>query len=136
MTKLDQTHYMSQTSCIHMGGTCPALARMLETLTAALNKARPVTTDDFEICGESKLDGCQRNCPARFFAAHDRIRVFCDVSQSAEREDLDHFADMLMDPRQIAKPAIAIQERPCAFGEVRPRVACAQPAPFSYSAQL
>lgn len=136
MTKMERTHHFSQTTCMHLGGPCPALAKMLQALTTALDKARPVTTEDFEICGESVLDGCPRSCPARFFATHDRIRVFCDVTKTAERGKLDLFADMLLDPTSAAQPASGIQERPCALGEVRPKQTPSRVAPLSYAAML
>lgn len=122
---MEQTHHFSQTRCMHLGGPCPALGKMLQALAGALDKARPVTEEDFEICGESILDGCPRHCPARFFATHDRIRVFCDVTDTAERAELDLFADMLLSPAGTPQAASRISQRPCALGEVRPR----QPRP-------
>lgn len=121
MTILDQTHQFSETTCTHLGGPCPAMARMLRALATALDKARPVTEGDFEICGESILDGCPRQCPARFFATHDRIRVFCDVSPKADRGTLDLFADALLSPTSLGFPADQISAYPCALGEALPR---------------
>ena len=123
MTKTDQTHHFSETTCRHIGGPCPAMTRMLRALAGALDKARPVTQEDFEICGESILDGCSRECPARFFATHDRIRVFCDVSAEADRRKLDQFADALLSPRSTGFPAGQTATYPCALGEALPKPA-------------
>ncbi|MEP4036985.1 hypothetical protein [Pseudophaeobacter sp.] len=126
MTQTDQTttkdtHHFSQSICMHQGTTCPALARMLTALAGAVDKARPVTTEEFELCGESLLDGCARHCPARFIASHNRIRVFCDVTVTTDTKALDQLADTLFqaDSRafSVAKPG----PRPCAMGEAIPK---------------
>lgn len=136
MAKMDQTHHFSETTCTHLGAPCPALAKMLQALARALSQARPVTQDDFEICGQSTLDGCPRQCPARFFATHDRIRVFCDVSATAARGPLDQFADTLLSPTSEGFPASQIQEYPCALGEALPKPPpSSKPAP-DQTAQL
>ncbi|MCD9148103.1 hypothetical protein [Pseudophaeobacter flagellatus] len=113
-------HRISQSLCLHTGTSCPALARMVTALTGALDKARPVTTPDFELCGESKLEGCPRTCAARFVASHHRIRVFCDVPPAAETSALDRFADALLVPSQEAFPLVAstLPHRPCALAQV------------------
>ena len=74
-----RSHEFVSTTCMHLGRPCPAAQRMLKALAQALDSARPLTQDDFEISGESRLDGCEKACPARFAANHSRIRVFCDV---------------------------------------------------------
>lgn len=113
----EQTHHFSQSICMHHGAPCPALARMLTALAGAVDKARPVTTAEFELCGESLLDGCARHCPARFIATHDRIRVFCDVTDTTETQALDRFADSLFQPNSPAFSAAKLERRPCAMGE-------------------
>ncbi|MEP2717973.1 hypothetical protein [Pseudophaeobacter sp.] len=112
-------HHVSQSICMHLGSPCPSLARMLEALSGALDKARDVTEADFQICGESRLDGCDRHCPAQYVASHDRIRVFCDVSKEADTEALNLFADALFSPVSSGIAAAVIAQRPCAIGEVR-----------------
>ncbi len=116
-----KTHRVMLTECQNSGGPCPALDRMLKALSQALHSAKALTDKDFEITGESLLDGCARHCPARFVAAHDRIRVFCGVSPSADQVALDRFADMMVLPYAAALPASRIKARPCAFGEATPR---------------
>lgn len=120
MTLIDRTHVFSETTCTHLGAPCPAMSRMLQALAGALHQARDVTQEDFEICGQSNLDGCARQCPARFFATHERIRVFCDVQAETERRSLDRFADTLLAPQAAAMVADQISDRPCAFGQALP----------------
>lgn len=117
MTKIDQTHFFSETICTHTNSPCPAMGKMLRALAGALDKARPTTQEDFEISGESRLDGCSRQCAARFFASHERIRVFCDVNAEADQNRLDQFADMLLSPTSSGLPASGLNPYPCALGE-------------------
>lgn len=127
MTATETTHHFSESICSHLGAPCPAMHRMLRALAGALEKAKPLTEDDFEICGASELDGCNRQCPARFFATHDRIRVFCGVSAEGDRSGLDRFADSLLSPDAVNIPTGRFAELPCAFGEAVPFVAAHQP---------
>ena len=120
MENPEQTHDFVATTCLHLGRPCPAAERMLRALAGALDRARGVTQEDFEISGESQLDGCEKACPARFAASHDRIRVFCDVSATTETETLDRFADAMLSPDMIALHASSSAEVPRAFGEARP----------------
>lgn len=131
MTQMDQTttkgsdthkdtHHISQSICMHLGKPCPAVARMLSALASALHRARPVTADEFELCGESLLDGCARHCPARFIASHARIRVFCDVTDASETEALNLFADTLFHPNSPAFAATKLEQHPCAMGQALP----------------
>jgi len=120
MENPEQTHDFVATTCMHLGRPCPAAERMLRALAGALDRARAVTRDDFEISGDSQLDGCEKACPARFAASHDRIRVFCDVSASTETETLDRFADAMLSPDMADLPARSAAEVPRAFGEARP----------------
>ena len=126
MTPMDQTttkdtHHISQSICMHQGSACPALTRMLTALAGALDKARPVTTPEFELCGESLLDGCARHCPARFIATHERIRVFCDVTEAADTKALDLLADSLFQSDSRAFATAKPSPRPCAMGEALPK---------------
>ena len=120
----------SQSLCLHTGGPCPALARMVTALTGALDKARPVTTPEFELSGESKLEGCPRTCDARFVASHHRIRVFCDVPPAAEISALDRFADAFLAPAQTDFPLVAstLPHRPCALAQVLTNPMVPEPA--------
>jgi len=99
------------------------LTRMLTALAGAVDMARPVTTEEFELCGESLLDGCARYCPARFIASHDRIRVFCDVTEATEIKALDLLADTLFQADSRAFAAAKPGPRPCAMGEAIPKPA-------------
>lgn len=138
MTRIDlnpstETHHFSQSICMHQGSSCPALSRMLRALAAAVDKARPVTAPEFELCGESLLDGCARHCPARFVATHDRIRVFCDVRAAADTLSLDRFADSLFQPNAGAFSAAMLEHPPCAMGEAIPMLP--QPRPSTHMSQ-
>ena len=125
MTKTTpSTHDIVATTCLHLGRPCPAAERMLRALAGALDKARSVTRDDFEITGESRLDGCEKACPARFTARHDRIRVFCDVASATDMAALDRFADTMLSPTALPAAVFCtvrdVTELPRAFGEARP----------------
>lgn len=123
MTKeTHMTHDFVATTCMHLGRPCPAAERMLRALAGALDKARHVTQEDFEITGDSQLDGCEKACPARFAARHDRIRVFCDVAPATETADLDRFADAMLSPVLAGVGLTSAEAMPRAFGEARPRV--------------
>ncbi|NIZ14159.1 hypothetical protein [Phaeobacter sp. HF9A] len=113
------THDFVATTCLHLGRPCPAAERMLRALAGALDQARGMTQEDFEITGESLLDGCEKACPARFAASHHRIRVFCDVSPTTETETLDRFADAMLSPEMMSFASAAREEMPRAFGEAR-----------------
>ncbi|SLN15694.1 hypothetical protein TRL7639_00269 [Falsiruegeria litorea R37] len=113
------THLFSATVCQHTGKTCPAVQRMAEKLSQAMVASKPMTSDDFEIEGNSVLKHCPMECPARFTASHDRIRIFCGVTPEAETEDLNRFADALFDPQPRPMPAGTF-ERPCALAEAVP----------------
>ncbi len=127
MHQTDQkTHDIVATTCLYLGRPCPAAERMLLALAGALNQARAVTRADFEITGDSQLDGCEKACPARFAARHDRIRVFCDVTTSADTADLDRFADAMLSTGLDGLSAPP-REMPRAFGEARPLRLSPQP---------
>ena len=122
MTKATtMTHDFVATTCLHLGRPCPAAERMLRALAGALDKARHVTQEDFEIIGDSQLDGCEKACPARFAARHDRIRVFCDVAPATETAALDRFADAMLSPALDSFGLASAEAMPRAFGEARPR---------------
>ncbi|WP_255731316.1 hypothetical protein [Phaeobacter sp. B1627] len=101
---ITSTHDFVATTCLHLGRPCPAAERMLRALAGALDKARTVTREDFEITGESRLDGCEKACPARFAARHDRIRVYCDVAATTDMAALDRFADAMLAPEAPGAP--------------------------------
>lgn len=119
-----QTHELAVTTCQHSGIACPAVGRMLKALSQALLSARQTTQDDFEVIGESTLDGCSRQCRARFFASHDRIRVFCDVASAADRADLDRFANAILCPEGPAILVKTVADLPCAIGQAIPLDGC------------
>ncbi len=130
-----ETHHFSQSICMHLGAPCPALSRMLAALAGAVDKARPVTTPDFELCGESLLDGCARHCPARFIATHDRIRVYCDVEAATDSKALELFADSLFQPDAQGFSGTQLDHRPCAMGQAIPRLPHHRPdVPVSHPA--
>ncbi|WP_240336760.1 hypothetical protein [Tropicibacter sp. Alg240-R139] len=113
------THLFTATVCQHTGKTCPAVQRMAEKLSQAMEASKPVTSDDFEIAGNSVLNHCPMECPAKFEASHDRIRIFCGVTPEAETEDLNRFADALFDPHPHPLTSTRF-ERPCAIVEAEP----------------
>ena len=121
------SHLFTATVCQHTGETCPAVQRMAEKLSQAMVASKPMTSDDFEIEGNSVLKHCPMECPARFTASHDRIRIFCGVTPEAETDDLNRFADALFDPHPQPMAA-GIYHRPCAMAEAVPNGAVAQAA--------
>lgn len=114
------SHIFTATLCRHTGRTCPALARMAEKLAQAMDKAKPVTTEDFEIEGNSTLKNCPHACSARFRASHERIRIFCDVGADEDGNRLDQFADTLLSPEAVMLPAGWLAQPPCALLEAVP----------------
>ncbi|WP_461403740.1 hypothetical protein [Falsiruegeria mediterranea] len=113
------SHLFTATVCQHTGRTCPAVQRMAEKLSQAMMASKPITSGDFEIEGSSVLKHCPMECPAKFTASHDRIRIFCGVTPEAETEGLNRFADALFDPDP--NPLTLTQfERPCAIAEAVP----------------
>jgi len=113
------SHLFTATVCQKTGATCPAVQEMAEKLSQAMVASRNVTDEDFEIEGNSVLKHCPQECPARFVASHDRIRIFCGVTPAADTEDLNRFANALFDPHPCAMTAGTF-ERPCALAEAVP----------------
>ncbi|MQQ09162.1 hypothetical protein GFB49_11905 [Epibacterium sp. SM1979] len=116
-----ETHEMAATHCPKLGRPCPAALEMLQALSAAMTQAKPVTQDDFEMTGHSTLKACGAGCQARFVASHAQIRVFCDVSDSAEQKVLDQLADAMFSNDlipSIARPSS--DHLPCAVAQALP----------------
>lgn len=124
----DQTHGYTATDCPDLGRPCPAAERMITRLAAALTQARPLTQEDFEITGNTVLDGCPKSCPAQFAASHDRIRIYCGVEAQTPRAGLDRFADAMFSPGDSGFAATTAKARPCALIEAIPNPAHAQAA--------
>lgn len=133
----DKTHVYAATDCKYLGKPCPAAQRMVAKLAEALSAAKPLTEDDFEIAGSTRLEGCPRACPAQFVASHERIRIYAGVEDSAPRAELDRFADAILGPSATANAAAGLvtaglvaatlKTRPCALVEALPKTT-AQPA--------
>ena len=123
----DRTHVYAATDCKFLGRPCPAAQRMVAKLAQAMATARPLTQDDFEIAGTTRLDGCPRACPAQFLASHDRIRIYAGVDEDAPREGLERFADAILGPINgdtaagLGLAAATLTTRPCALIEALPR---------------
>ncbi|MGR3760585.1 hypothetical protein ACUXV3_10710 [Roseobacteraceae bacterium NS-SX3] len=124
----DKTHVFAATHCRHLGRPCPAAERLLTRLAASMAAAEPVTQEDFEVAGESRLEGCGRPCTAQFAASHSRVRLYCGVSAGADRAALDRFADALLSPDGTALPSARAGERPCALAEALPHKTGTRPA--------
>lgn len=116
MTKRD----FIASNCPHLGRPCPAADHMLRTLAQAMDAAQPVTAEDFEITGDSQLQGCPNGCPARYIASHNRIRIFCGVDAAAQAHTLDQYADHMLSPNYTPMPAHVAANAPRAFAEARP----------------
>ena len=113
----EATHDFTLSVCMHLGRPCPAANQMLRTLAKALASAKGYTEDEFEVTGESELEGCDRSCRARFQASHDRIRVFCGTEEDADLPALNRFADAMLSPTAAPYHGTAA---PRSFGEARP----------------
>lgn len=124
------SHLFTTTVCQHTGKTCSAVQRMAEKLSQAMVASKPITSDDFEIEGNSVLKHCPMECPARFTASHDRIRIFCGVTPEAKTDDLNRLADALFDPHPGPVAAGEFQ-RPCAMAEAVSHDAVAQAAQYA-----
>jgi len=117
----DKTHNFAATTCKHLGRPCPAAVRMVGKLAEAMTKAAPMTAEDFEICGHTTLDGCTRKCPAQFISGHDRIRIYCGVDDSADRDGLERFADAILASDGSGFSSSSLREYPCALAEGLPQ---------------
>ncbi|GAA6193407.1 hypothetical protein [Phaeobacter sp. NW0010-22] len=122
MTKISHTQSLMATTCKHTGKTCPALSRMAEKLAQAMEAARPMTAEDFEIAGNSVLKHCPQHCPAYFHASHDRIRIFAGIAEGANTIALDQMADAMFDAGHKSGFAATQQKAPCAMVEIRPQM--------------
>lgn len=126
----DKTHSYSATVCRHTGKTCPAAARMMRKLAAAMAAAKPMTEDDFEISGTADLAGCPRQCAAIYEASHCGIRLFAGVEKNADTAALNRLADALLDPDGRPLPGSARTTVPCAMLDAKPAApAAALPQP-------
>lgn len=103
----DDTHDFISTWCPRAKGVCPAAKLTVEKLAGALRASRPLTDDDFEICGTGQLEGCPQACLVRYVASHKQIRLFCDVSPEADDDGLMAFADSFLEDRVTSFPASA-----------------------------
>ena len=116
----DKTYSYAATLCQHTGRPCPAAARIVKQLTQAVHRAGAATSPDFEIDGSADVQGCDRNCTARFVATQDQIRLFCGVSDDTANTTLDRIADALFDMSSpLASPGAA--HIPCAMLQARTR---------------
>ena len=116
-----ETHEMAATHCPKLGRPCPAALEMLRALSAAMTQAKPVTQEGFEMTGHSTLKACGAGCQARFVASHAQIRVFCDVSKSAEQKVLDQLADAMFVKDAIPRMALPSSDHlPCAVAQALP----------------
>ncbi len=122
MTKIPHTQSLMATTCKHTGESCPALSRMAEKLAQAMEAARPMTAEDFEIAGNSILKHCPQHCPAYFHATHDRIRIFAGIAEGANTLALDQMADAMFDAAHKTGFAATTQKAPCAMAEIRPQM--------------
>ena len=107
------------TNCLHTGTTCPVALRMLDNLTRAFSAASKATTPFFETTGHTQLTGCDRDCVAQYTASHDRIRIHCGVSETADIQQLDRFADAIFTAGPYGKTIGQCSERPCAVVQAR-----------------
>jgi len=119
----DKTHFYSATDCLHTGSPCPAAVRLINKLSEALSKAETVTTANFEITGQTRLPGCHKNCQSQYCASHELIRVFCGVTETADRQQLDDFADAVFSVGNSGHIIGQMQERPCALAQANPNPA-------------
>lgn len=112
------THSFMATTCLHLGRPCPAAERMIRVLAQALDMAKGSTDGDFEVSGQSLLDGCEKSCPARFQASHSRIRVFCGAQETDDLGALNQFADAMLAPHVLPVPT---KVTPGSFVEALPK---------------
>ncbi len=118
----NETHDCAATHCPKLGRPCPAATRMLKALSASMTQAKGVTEDNFQMTGHAGLNACPEGCMARFVASHYRIRVFCDVADTADQTDLDRFADvMLCDTSPGTVGLGKLPARPCALAQATPQ---------------
>jgi hypothetical protein len=112
----DKNYDYSATICRHTGKPCAALGRLAATLTQAVDKAVSATGPDFELDGAIAVNGCARDCRARFAASQVRTRLFCDVSEDAPQAALDKLADVMLGNLETdGFPAMPPAHVPCAM---------------------
>lgn len=119
----DKTHFYSATDCLHTGSPCPAAVRLINKLSEALSKAETVTTAGFEFTGQTRLRGCHKNCQSQYCASHELIRVFCGVTETANSQQLDVFADAIFSVGNSGRTIGQMLERPCALAQAKPNSA-------------
>ena len=112
----DTNYDYAATICQHTGKPCPALARLAKSLTHAVERAVAATGPDFELDGAIAVNGCARDCQARFSASRTRTRLFCDVAEDAPLPALDRLADVMLDDVDSAGfPSLSANQMPCAM---------------------
>ncbi len=112
-----ETHEFTATVCQRTGKPCPALARMARVMAQAMAQAANVTTEAFEIEGDSTLTHCPEGCMARFRAQQDQIRVYCGADPETGMNLLDNYADMIFGLEFSAMASGTICKPPCALLE-------------------
>ncbi len=133
MNWTNKTHDCAVTHCMLLGRPCPAAQNMLNALSASMDRAKGLTKDEFEIAGQTGLSACAKGCMARFVASHQRIRIFCDVSDQADQSGLDRFADAML-CTDASTMLTHVTETPAALAQAIPRPPVEQPATESANA--
>ena len=125
----DKTYDYSATLCQYTGKPCAALARLAGTLTQAIDRAVAAAGPEFEMEGSIAVNGCARDCTARFISSRTRTRLFCDIADDVPQVSLDRLADvMLGDAESPGFPALPTSHMPCSMLQADLRIVPSVPA--------
>ena len=80
---MNDNQELISTNCPRIGRVCPAAEAMARTLARADRCARQAVPD-FEMTGQTALDGCSLHCAALFELSGQGVALYCGVEAEAE----------------------------------------------------
>lgn len=80
------------TSCHHKDETCRPGYELINRLRAGIEAVGSAVTEEFEIAGTARMDGCDRSCTMAYHATRKASYLFGDVDPDEDIESLMEFA--------------------------------------------
>lgn len=102
------------THCCRTGRQCHAALNLARKLSSA-GKLACSTQPDFEMTGESRLDGCPLSCIARFALSQQGVELYCGAEPDDDLDDLATFANGFVDGGDSMPPSGDLTRPPLAF---------------------